>query len=61
MKQAPDEILSERILAEIEKQQLLSKKAINKLRVNYPQGKVTLHDWVLSAELSMEAKDSNDK
>jgi len=61
MKQTPDEILSHKILAEIEKKQSLSKQALEKLRASYLQGKVTPQEWTLAVDLSTEIKNSNDK
>jgi hypothetical protein len=61
MKTTPDEILSERILSEVETKGLLSKKELEKLRASYFSGKVTPQDWILRVELSAEKEGGNGK
>jgi hypothetical protein len=54
MTKSPDEILTERIIAELRSKSLLSEKELEKLAKTYSKGKLSVEDWILHAESSLK-------
>ncbi|MGA3286394.1 MAG: hypothetical protein ABSD46_03095 [Bacteroidota bacterium] len=61
MSKSPDEILSERIIADLKSKSLLSEKELEKLAKVYVNGQVSAEDWVLHIESSLKKENENVK
>ena len=60
MTEKPDEIVAEKIVDEFQKRDLIRKDKVEDFRQKFSNGDLSVEDWKLMAELTIEEEEGND-